>query len=180
MTKAISRVAVIAVGTLVLVGVAGCESTPLLSGKKAPDETSVVEAPPLFLPPDFQLRPPGTATRPMASPSGQIQAEQLLTGQTPAAPAVATPAVEGDAADWLLNPAGGADRDPSIRTQIDVVADQDQAVAEEKAEKGWFGRLLDFGDKEPDQATIKTDAAGRVILDADAPDAEAYKTPAAK
>ena len=57
----LARTAVLAVALLSL---AGCDSVRSALGmdRRVPDETQVVSHPALTLPPDYNLRPPGTAT----------------------------------------------------------------------------------------------------------------------
>lgn len=94
--------------------VTACGDTKLLGEKAIPDEMSVVEGPPLSLPPNFNLRPPrkGEQTRIL---DGGATAQQILTG---------TPAAAEDGAvkepNWLLDQAGAEKADPMIRAKLEA------------------------------------------------------------
>lgn len=158
-------------GTLALVAVAttlvGCADTPLLSGKKAPDELSVIEGPPLYLPPSFDVRPPSElSARPHEDTNTQAKAQEIITGR----PAAVTPAATGDS--WLIKRAGGDARDAEIRARLEAEEKAKTEVKKQEESKGFFGRIWG-GDDEA--AEPKADAAGRVILDETAPDAGSYQ-----
>lgn len=103
---------------------AGCIST---SGK-APDELSVIEGPPLWLPPDYELRPPREA-----SSDNLRRGPQSLQTELP----IQTSASE----DWLLQQAGAEKRDPNIRAELV----EDKVTEEETKEKEKFlNRLNPF------------------------------------
>lgn len=151
----------------VAVSMAGCADTPLLSGKKAPDELSVIEGPPLYLPPNFDVRPPSEmAARPHESTDTQAKAQEIITG----APTANTVPVEASD-DWLVKKAGGDSRDATIRTRLEAEEKARQEVKKEKQDQGFFSRLFDRDENED----AKVDEAGRVILDENAPDADNYK-----
>ena len=81
-------------------------------GKRAPDETSVVEQAPLELPPDFDLRPPVPgAERPQERAAG-AQAREIVVG---AAAAEDSAPVGGAGERSLLARAGADEADPAIR-----------------------------------------------------------------
>lgn len=73
----LARSAIVAAAIIAL---AGCDSfrSSLGLDRHVPDETQVVARPPLTLPPDYSLRPPGTPT----AASGDHESGQSL-GQTP-------------------------------------------------------------------------------------------------
>lgn len=58
-----TNIFILTLTALVLVGCSGLGET-LGYGKKRPDEFNVLTNPPLVLPPDFNLRPPGKGNRP--------------------------------------------------------------------------------------------------------------------
>lgn len=145
----------------------GCADTPLLSGKKAPDELAVIEGPPLYLPPSFDVRPPSEMNPTLAKEaSTEEKAQEIITGNK------STPAMTGgDDADWLVKRAGGDSRDATIRTRLETEEKARQEVKKEKDNRGFFSRV--FGGN--DDAEPKVDEAGRVILDQNAPDAGSYQ-----
>jgi hypothetical protein len=151
----------------VAVSMAGCADTPLLSGKKAPDELSVIEGPPLYLPPSFDLRPPSELAAQAPNTDPENKAQELISGT----PAVKTVPAEASN-DWLVKRAGGDSRDASIRARLDAEEKARQEVKKEKEDQGFFSRLFDR-DKGDEDA--KVDEAGRVILDKNAPDADNYQ-----
>lgn len=108
--------------------VTACGDTRLLGSRAIPDEMSVVEGPPLSLPPHFNLRPPraGEEVRVL---DGGATAQQILTG-TPAAASDGTV----NEPNWLLQQAGADKADPAIREQL---------AAEQTAEpeKGFWSRF---------------------------------------
>ena len=69
----------------------GCADTPLLSGKKAPDELAVIEGPPLYLPPSFDVRPPSEMNPTLAKEaSTEEKAQEIITGNKSAPATTAT------------------------------------------------------------------------------------------
>lgn len=144
----------------------GCAETPLFSGKKAPDELAVIEGPPLFLPPHFDVRPPSELkARPHEEVNTQAKAQEIITGQ-PVDSAV-IPANN----DWLVKRAGGDARDVSIRTRLESEEQAKTAIKKEEENQGFFNRM--FGGR--DDKELEADEAGRVILDKTAPDAGSYQ-----
>lgn len=79
------RVAVLSLGALMLVGCAGFGNA-VGGGKNPPDEFAITTKAPLVVPPDYSLRPPepGAARPQEVSPSQRAQ--QLILGDTTAAP----------------------------------------------------------------------------------------------
>ena len=157
--------------TLALVAVAtalvGCADTPLLSGKKAPDELSVIEGPPLYLPPSFDVRPPSELTaRPHEDTNTQGKAQEIISGK----PATVAPAAANN--DWLVKRAGGDARDAEIRARLEAEEKAKTEVKKQEENKGFFGRIWGGDDV---AAEPKADEAGRVILDETAPDAGSYQ-----
>ena len=110
---------------------AGCIST---SGK-APDELSVIEGPPLWLPPDYELRPPREA-----SSDNLRRGPQSLQTDIP----TETSASE----EWFLEQAGAEKRDPNIRTEL---VDDQVAEEEAKEKESFLNRLNPFSGKDSDK-----------------------------
>lgn len=115
--------------------VTACGSNGLIASRGAPDELRVIDAPPLTLPPNFDLRPP------RAGEKGQ------LTVRKHAEKAEAIVLQDGQKkplqnADWLVKQAGGDERDPDIRLKLDVESE----VEEAEVNQGWFGRV--FGEEQ--------------------------------
>lgn len=105
----------------VLFALTGCGGAQALGlGRNSPDEFAVVERPPLSLPPEFGLRPPQPgAPRPQeVSMSGRAGSVLLGSARTK------TSAEESDAEKTILEAAGAAKADPSIRETIDREASQ--------------------------------------------------------
>lgn len=99
---------------------AGCGESVKRSfglGKRAPDETSVVEQAPLELPPDFDLRPPAPgAERPQERAVG-AQAREIVVGGAAEAEEDSAPA-GGAGERSLLARAGADEADPAIRAVL--------------------------------------------------------------
>jgi len=93
---------------------AGCDSTKRSLGlvKTAPDEFMVVRNAPLSVPPDYGLRPPDPGAPRPQQMSTTEQAETIVFGGTLAE----EPATPG--AQALLDRAGAATADPTVRAQI--------------------------------------------------------------
>lgn len=83
----------------VVLSLAACGGARLVGSKSLPDETVVLDAPPLTLPPNFDLRPPR---------SGEGNGEDVLRQYEP------QPIEEDDA--WLIKEAGRSD--PNIRQKL--------------------------------------------------------------
>lgn len=95
---------------------AGCGGTAeaLGLGRNPPDEFSVVERPPLAMPPEFTLRPPQPGAPRPQEVSMPERAQEALFGENKVSIG------EGSTAEQALLAATGADRaDPSIRATID-------------------------------------------------------------
>lgn len=93
---------------------AACGDTRMLGEKAVPDEMSVVEGPPLSLPPNFNLRPPRKGEQARILDGGST-AQQILTG-SPAA------AEDGSVKEpnWLLEQAGADKADPTVREKLEA------------------------------------------------------------
>ena len=114
------------------VSLGGCQQTRQALGleKTAPDEFQVVARAPLSLPPDYNLRPPQPGVARPQEGTTRDQAKSAIFGDPSAggfqlggalgygvAPAVSS-ASPGEAA--LLQKAGAADINPTIRQQVDL------------------------------------------------------------
>ena len=119
--RALGFVAVAWLGTLPLTGCQGVRDAVGLD-KRAPDEFTVLKKPPLILPPDFNLRPPGPGAPPGSERRSQESARAALSGSATApggrgaAPARGSGRSDGEAA--LLQRAGAGAVNPSIRAII--------------------------------------------------------------
>lgn len=129
--------------------------------RRAPDEFRVVSRPPLSVPPQFELRPPGSASD-VANPAQRDKAQSLVLGD-------AQPAKTGKkgakstggptAADaQFLQKAGASQADPNVKRALDEKKMDEQL---KKEEKGWFDRITVFPEsKEP---VVKADAEAKRI-----------------
>ena len=121
--------------------------TGCLSSRGGPDETSVLDAAPLTLPPSFELRPPRT------SDAGEIL-EAAQQKDDVAKQAAATilgekkeMKIEKPQADaWLVKKAGGDLRNTTIREIMALEEFRAKQAAEKEAKKGWFEK--NFGKEE--------------------------------
>ncbi len=84
-------------------------------GKSAPDEFTVISRPPLILPPDYNLRPPGSGTARAAIPKPNEVAKILVLGSDVGAPQKNTPGEE----TLLENAAATQPTGDSIREMIE-------------------------------------------------------------
>ncbi len=104
----------------------GC-GAPLVGNKGTPDETMVVDAPPLTLPPRFDLRPPR---------EGEDAAEDLLRNQ----PATAIEKEDS----WLIEKAGRIDSDirnkldPKVETPKEDVKKEEEFKEKGSTKAGWW------------------------------------------
>lgn len=115
----------------------------LVASRGAPDELRVIDAPPLTLPPNFDLRPPREGEKGKLTVRKHAQQAQQIVLQTDGQK-------PSQGADWLVKQAGGDERDPDIRLKLDVEAEVEEV---EEANQSWFGRV--FGkDKEQEQPTV--------------------------
>ena len=143
---------------------AGCGESVKRSfglGKRAPDETSVVEQAPLELPPDFDLRPPAPgAERPQERAAG-ARAREIVVGaaaeEEDAAPA------DGAGARSLLARAGADEADPAIR---DVLNREGPVLV--AADPGFVEDLMFWRGEGPPPGDVVDPAAEAERLDAGA------------
>lgn len=151
---------------------AGCSDSLKQSfglGKRAPDETRVVEQAPLELPPDFNLRPPAPgAARPQT-----VAASEQAAAALGIAPAEAQPQdTAGESA--FLGAAGAADADPAIRALLN--RESTVLVAEDP---GFVESLMFWQEDAPEGVVIDpageaerlraNEAAGRAATDGATP-----------
>ena len=151
---------------------AGCSDSLKQSfglGKRAPDETRVVEQAPLELPPDFNLRPPSPgATRPQTVAAPEQAVAALGLGAADRRPEN-TP---GESA--FLGAAGANEADPAIRALLN--RESTIIVAEDP---GFVERLMFWREDAPQGVTIdpareaerlrENEAAGRPATEGDTP-----------
>ncbi|MEC8247144.1 MAG: DUF3035 domain-containing protein [Pseudomonadota bacterium] len=75
------RIALIFGACLILTACGDDASDAFGYGKSAPDEFTVISRPPLILPPDYNLRPPGSGTTRTAIPKPTEVAKILVLGK---------------------------------------------------------------------------------------------------
>ena len=132
--------------------------------KDSPDEFRVLAAPPLTVPPDFDLRPPSAAGSSLTP--GQASAKQLLSGSvdnvgTPApTESVKATALPSGADQKLIEKAGASTANSSIR---DIIAKDNQPVQDDK-KGGFFKNLLSSG-KSDDAPVVDAAAEKQRITD---------------
>ena len=109
-----------------------CVSAVVLSGclstsKRPPDELAVIEGAPLWLPPNYELRPPGTNTPPAEAAKKALETPEPINASD-----------DAPVDDWLLEQAGASERNPNIRTQLE----RDEKVVEEhKKKRSWLDKM---------------------------------------
>jgi hypothetical protein len=137
-------VAVVAAGGLLL-GLTACEGIKQSLGltKSAPDEFAVAPNLPLTVPPDFQLRPPGSATTgsqevPVREKAAADVFGNDLVGSTDAGASDAGVSEEagfGQGESAILRAAGAENVEPDIRDTVDrefsIYAKTDQSFLED-------------------------------------------------
>lgn len=142
---------------------AGCGESVKRSfglGKRAPDETSVVEQAPLELPPDFDLRPPAPgAERPQERAVG-AQAREIVVG---AAETEDSAPAGGAGERSLLARAGADEADPAIR---DVLNREGPVLV--AADPGFVENLMFWRREGPPPGDVVDPAAEAERLDAGA------------
>lgn len=127
--------------------VAACSDTTVKEtlglDKRAPDEFRVVSRPPLSVPPQFDLRPPGIEG--VNTPSAtRDKAQSLILGNDLAAkPTGASSTAES----MFLQKAGAAQADPNVKKELAEKKIDEQI---KKEEQGWWDRVTTLpGSKEP-------------------------------
>lgn len=146
-------------GLLLLAGCAGNDVKETLGlDKRAPDEFRVVSRPPLSVPPQFDLRPPGIDGVNTGQASAPDQAESLLLGSTPAD--TSTKPVEiktlgkakketgkSTADSKFLERAGAQTANPNIKRDLTEQKINQQI---EREEEGFWDKVTTIpGNKEP-------------------------------
>ena len=75
------------IGTCLMLAACGDDASDAFGyGKSAPDEFTVISRPPLILPPDYNLRPPGSGTARAAIPKPNEVAKILVLGRDAGTP----------------------------------------------------------------------------------------------
>lgn len=132
-------------GMLVVASVAsGCSSTMsgMLGGDEPAQQASAQSAPDLSMPPDLQLRAPGTYTPPAAAVASAEPAPEVGYPQTTTA--AATPAPQGDAYER----AGISKYKPdgTKKTQAELDAElREVYIAKKKAKNPNYGTVFNIG-----------------------------------
>jgi Protein of unknown function (DUF3035) len=134
-TKAIA-LAALSAATLMM---SGCDSTRRMLGmeRTVPDETAVALNRPLVLPPDYNLRPPASATE-------RVEGTRV------------TSFTAGSRPDTLMQSSQTSDGRP-IGGSAPILASDSSTPTAKKSERGFFGRLFNswFGsgkDEETERA----------------------------
>jgi hypothetical protein len=137
----------IAYAVLVMLGtvLTGCsDNTKQVLGlkKTSPDEFRVIAAPPLSMPPDFNLRPPRPGAKTPETTDNQAQGALLgQEGVAAPTPAVTENPLSSVGESHLLNSVGGAS-EPAIREELDT-------QQPEKASAGLWSTLTGTDDTQP-------------------------------
>jgi len=111
---------------------------------RAPDEFRVVSRPPLSVPPQFDLRPPGVEGTTNSAMRDRAQ-EVILGNQTPSGKGSKK---TSNADSIFLEKAGAAQADPNVKQQLAEKKIDEQL---QKEEASWWDRLTPSADskKEP-------------------------------
>lgn len=142
-----------AVASVVVAGLAlgGCQNSREIFGldKKAPDEFAVLTRAPLSMPPDYGLRPPTPGVKRPQERAIRDEARRILLSSAPAdiEPAAGGPRSTGETA--LLERAGTADADPTIRQKV---SRENQVLA--VGDNGLIDRLMFWRKEEPKGSAI--------------------------
>jgi hypothetical protein len=109
--------------------------------RRAPDEFRVVSRPPLSVPPQFDLRPPGVDG--VGSIATRDRAQSLVLGDQSAK----TTTGKTTADSLFLQKAGAADANPNVKQELAEKRINEQL---KKEDEGWWDKLsLDNNKKEP-------------------------------
>ncbi len=104
------------IGTCVMLAACGDDASDAFGyGKSAPDEFTVISRPPLILPPDYNLRPPGSGSARAAIPKPNEVAKILVLGRDAGTPQKNTPGED----TLLENAAATQPTGDSIREKIE-------------------------------------------------------------
>ncbi|MEQ8319412.1 MAG: DUF3035 domain-containing protein [Rhodospirillales bacterium] len=155
-----------------------CESAKkvLSRSKDAPDEFVVYQRPPLSLPPEFSLRPPGDReTGPQAiSPTDQARAA-LLQRQATIGNAPQTDPNLSDGLNAIMAKTGASNADPAIREVVNaettLLSKEDKRLADKMIfwvdDKPYEGTVVDA---EKEQQRIRENQAlGKPITEGETP-----------
>jgi hypothetical protein len=136
-------------------GCSGDVKAKLGMRRDGPDEFQVIAAPPLSVPPEFNLRPPLNAAGITRSTSAQQDAKKMLinNGAAPT-PDVRASALPSSGDEKFITKAGASTTDTSIR---EIMSNESQPAAVQEEKKGFFSSLLTFNKE--DDAPITVDAA---------------------
>lgn len=135
-TRTFFRAATAAGFALVLSGCSNLSHTLGLE-KQPPDEFTVVQSPPLVMPPDFGLRPPASPSQKPAETPVEEQARQTVfrlndSAATPLGAPSTTDNGLTPGENALLAQAGASNANPAIRDQVDAetAASPDETFAD--------------------------------------------------
>jgi len=144
-----------------------CESAKKIMSKSkdAPDEFVVYQRPPLSLPPEFSLRPPGSSeSGPQAiSPTDQARAAIMQQSVQAQKPAARDPNLS-DGLNALMAKTGASNADPAIREVVNaettLLSKEDQRLADKMIfwvdDKPYEGTIVDA---EKEQQRIRENQA---------------------
>lgn len=135
--------------------------------KDSPDEFRVISAPPLSVPPDFSLLPPGTRNAPINF-SEKASGRQILgSSSSQSGVAAPTPQVKASSLSTtgdskFLEKAGSSAIDPAIR---DTITNEHQLLPQEQEEKGFFKKMLSLNKDEETPVIVDAAAEKKRIAD---------------
>jgi len=175
------------VGVLVIcaafAGISGCDSTRDLlgQGKRSPDEFAVYSRAPLSVPPDYGLRPPGTAAPGWSEPgSPTSQAQEALIGSDPRNSRGSRPPATINSQEYSVGTMALLERTGALRANRDIrniinrettiLADADQSFTERLMFWGTptkYGTVIDA--EEEAKRIRENQALGKPITDGRTP-----------
>lgn len=137
--------------TLAALCVSACGGTTVKEtlgiDKRAPDEFRVVSRPPLSVPPQFDLRPPGADGGTSYEQREKAESLVLGSGDKPAANGKKTAKSSSSADNLFLQNAGAQVADPNVKKELNEKKIEEQLKTEEK---GWWDKItLSPDSKEP-------------------------------
>jgi hypothetical protein len=148
--------------SLAMVSACGIGETLGLGGERGPDEYRVISAPPLSVPPEFDLKPPQKGGSDSPTINAAEQAKEVLRGKEPnlvgQRPALDNTIQSYDspaksAADSkLLEKAGATESRPDIRSEID--ADAKPKPEDESKWSNFFGLFGSSEDEEDEDLEV--------------------------
>ncbi|HVJ53793.1 MAG TPA: DUF3035 domain-containing protein [Aliidongia sp.] len=146
-------------GAAMMVALTGCSDLSKALGlvKSPPDEFTVVQGSPLTLPPDFELRPPRSASDKPITPTTTDKARQIVFRMADNGKAQAVKESSPDAVSpgeqALLDKAGAIDIDPAIRQTVDK---ETKAVNERT--RSFVDKLMFWHDDTPPDESLNATA----------------------